>query len=246
MPWLSDNAMYEAFGSRALFHSSYGGADFGECLEAVRRVGDGDADVWHREWNATADALVEAAEASIAAGHPVSAREAYLRATTYYRTSYYPLFGAPVDERLPATFEREQAAFASAAPLWDMPVELVEIPFEDGATLPGVLVLAGDAAGPRATLVHVNGYDSNVHEMFVAHVPAAVSRGYHVLLFDGPGQGRNLIRDGLAMRPDWENVVRPVIDYALSRPEVDERRVVLPAGRTIRTGAACYAPTCSG
>jgi pimeloyl-ACP methyl ester carboxylesterase len=75
--------------------------------------------------------------------------------------------------------------------------------------------------------VHTNGYDSDLTEMFVAHVPAAVARGYDILLFDGPGQGRNLIRDGVALRPDWENVVGPVIDWVLERPEVDPARVVL-------------------
>src|SRR3954451_6652351 len=194
------------FASRALFSATSGGADFGECAQAIERVGDGGAEAWHREWCATADGLVEAGDASAAAGHAVSAREAYLRATTYYRTAYYPLYGAPTDERLRATFDREMDAFARAAPLWNTPVELVEIPFEDGATLPGVLVSPAADSEPRATIVHVNGYDSTVCEMFVAHVGAALRRGYNVLLFDGPGQGRNLIRDGLAMRPDWENV----------------------------------------
>jgi alpha-beta hydrolase superfamily lysophospholipase len=219
--------MWEAFGTRALFQATYGGADFGECEQAVKRVGDGGADEWHREWSATADRLVEAGDKSAAAGHCASAREAYLRATTYYRVSYSPLFGAPVDERLRATFEREAATFAKAAPLFDTPVELVEIPFEAGATLPGVLASPAGDGKPCATIVHVNGYDSNVHEMFVSHVPAAIERGYGVLLFDGPGQGRALIRNDLKMRPDWENVVRPVIDFALARPEVDPNRVVL-------------------
>jgi dienelactone hydrolase len=54
-----------------------------------------------------------------------------------------------------------------------------------------------------------------------------VRRGYHCLLFDGPGRGRNLIRDGLRLRPNWETVVHSVIDYALARPEVDAKRIVL-------------------
>lgn len=58
--WLSDNALYEAFGTRALFQATYGGADFGECAQAVQRVGDGDAVAWHREWSSTTDARVEA------------------------------------------------------------------------------------------------------------------------------------------------------------------------------------------
>jgi pimeloyl-ACP methyl ester carboxylesterase len=219
--------MWEGFGTRALFWTSYGGADFGECEQAVERVGDGGVDEWHREWTATADGLVEVGDAGAAAGHRVSAREAYVRAATYYRTAYYPLYGEPVDERLRAGFEREAAALAKAAPLYDTPVELLEIPFEDGASLPGVFAAPSGDGRPRPTIVHVNGYDSNIQEMFVAHVPAAVARGYNILLFDGPGQGGTLIRDGLRMRPDWENVVRPVIDFALERREVDPARIVL-------------------
>jgi alpha-beta hydrolase superfamily lysophospholipase len=227
VPWLSDNPMWEAFASRALFHATYGGADFGECRQTIERIGDGGADDWHRAWTATADALVDQADASAKAGHAVSAREAYIRATTYYRTGYFPLFGSPVDKRVRSGFERETEAFAKAAPLFETPVELVEIPFEDGRTLPGVFVRPSGDAGPRPTIVHTNGYDSNVQEMFVAHVGAALRRGYSILLFDGPGQGRCLIRDELHMRPDWETVVRPVIDYALDRPEIDSDRIVL-------------------
>ncbi len=227
MAWLSDNSLFEALGTRAMFLASYGAADFGECQQTVQRVGDGGAGEWHREWATTADRLVEQADDGAGRGHRVSAREAYLRATNYYRTAYAPLFGSPTDPRLKTTFARAEDAFAKAAPLWDVSVELIEIPFEDGETLPGVFVAPRDGTTRQGTIVHVNGYDSNLHEMFAAHVPAAVSRGYNILLFDGPGQGRNLIRDGLPIRPDWENVVGPVLDYALSRPEVNEERVIL-------------------
>jgi pimeloyl-ACP methyl ester carboxylesterase len=226
VPWLSDNPMWEAFGSRALFNATYGGADFGECRQTIERIGDGGVDDWHREWTATADALVDGADVSAKAGRGVSAREAYVRATTYYRAGYWPLYGTPVDERLRSGFDKETDTFAKAVPLFEG-VELVEIPFEHGQSMPGVFVVPSGSAGPLPTIVHTNGYDSNIQEMFVAHVGAALRRGYAMLLFDGPGQGRCLIRDGLPIRPDWENVVRPVIDYALERPEVDGERVVL-------------------
>ncbi len=245
MPWLSDNPMWEAFGTRALMLATYGGADFGECRRTVERVGDGDADLWHSEWTDLAAGLVALADASAEAGHRVGAREAYLRAAAYFRTAYQPLFGASADDRLKDAFARESRAFAAAAPLWDMPVELVEIPFENGATLPGVFVAVDDSGRPRPTIVHVNGYDSNVHEMFVAHALAAVPRGYNMLLFDGPGQGRNLIRDGLTMRPDWENVVRPVIDHVLERADVDPDQVVLAGwswGGFLAPRAAAFEP----
>ena len=235
--------MWEAFGIRAMFQATYGGADFGECQQVIERVGDGGVDAWHREWTATADRLFEGAEESAAGGHRVSARDAYLRASTYYRAAYEPLFGAPVDERLRAAFDRESEAMMKAAPLYGHPVEPVEIPFEGGVTLPGFFVRPSGEAARRPTIVHTNGYDSNVNEMFVQHVAAAVERGYNILLFDGPGQGRCLIHDGLLIRPDWETVVRPVIDFALARPEVDPDRVVLAGwsfGGFLAPRAACF------
>jgi alpha-beta hydrolase superfamily lysophospholipase len=50
-------------------------------------------------------------------------------------------------------------------------------------------------------------------------------RGYNVLAFDGPGQGGALHLQKLVMRPDWEAVISPVVDYALTRPEIDPDRI---------------------
>jgi pimeloyl-ACP methyl ester carboxylesterase len=218
--------MWEAFGLRALPHAVYGGADFGECFTTVERVGNRGVDEWYTEWMATADRVANIAQACEAGGHLVSAREAYFRASSYYHVAYFPLFGKPVDPRLRRAFESETAVFLRAAAFCDPAVEAVEIPFE-GRTLPGYFLRCSGDARPRPTLVHVNGYDSNIQEMYFAHGPAALRRGYHVLLLDGPGQGRNLIRDGVPFRPDWETVVRAAVDYALARPEVDGKRVVL-------------------
>jgi hypothetical protein len=203
--------------SRALAHAIYGGADFGECRTTSGRVAIGDADSWYREWNETADRVYKIAESSEAKGHKVSAREAYLRASNYYRTSYPFFYGAPVDSRLVEAFDKETAAFRRAAALFDPPVEPVEIPYE-GTTLPGYFYRVDDSSERRPTLIATNGYDSTIQEMHFAHAVAAVRRGYNCLTFDGPGQGRALIKENLHMRPDWENVVAPVVDYALSRP----------------------------
>jgi pimeloyl-ACP methyl ester carboxylesterase len=221
-----DKPMSDEWTSRALAHAIYGGADFGECTTTAGRVAIGDADSWYREWNESADRVYKIAEASEVKGHKVSAREAYLRASNYYRTSYPFFYGAPVDPRLVQAFDKEAAAFRRAAALFDPSVEHVEIPY-GGATLPGYFYRVDDSNERRPTLIATNGYDSTIHEMHFAHAVAAVRRGYNCLTFDGPGQGRALIKQNLHMRPDWENVVAPVVDYALSRPEVDPERVAL-------------------
>lgn len=108
MALLSANSEWEAFGQRAVLWAPSGGADFGECVQTVEAVGDeGTADDWYREWTARADRIAAIGDESADKGHDVSAYEAYLRASTYYRVSYCPLFGAPVDPRLVTASERD-------------------------------------------------------------------------------------------------------------------------------------------
>jgi hypothetical protein len=47
------------------------------------------------------------------------------------------------------------------------------------------------------------------------------------LTYDGPGQGGVLRQREVPYRPDWEAVVTHVVDFAVSRPELDPDRMVL-------------------
>ena len=66
-----------------------------------------------------------------------------------------------------------------------------------------------------------------MQEIYFANAAAALRRGYNVLVFDGPGQGECLIKHGLYMRPDWEKVITPTIDFLTARPDVDAKRIAL-------------------
>lgn len=231
MPVLSENAFWEEVGMRAVGLTGYGGAELGECIAAVEAVGDGGVDHWHDAWSSLAQRLDDEGRMAANQGRPISARDALFRASTYYRTSYIPLYGRPVDERLRISFEAEQAAFSAAAELsLETPsgprIRPLEVPFEEGS-LPGYISAPDDSGRARATILQVNGYDSNVHEMYFSHAPAANARGYNWIGVDGPGQGRNLIRDGLTLRPDWENVVGPILDAIEVLDEVDRERIIL-------------------
>jgi len=65
-PILSDNEMWESFGSRALGRIVYGGAELGECRAAIAAVGTGGVNDWYRAWAAIADCLAAAGDASAA------------------------------------------------------------------------------------------------------------------------------------------------------------------------------------
>jgi alpha-beta hydrolase superfamily lysophospholipase len=219
--------LLDEFGTLALAFIPYGGADFGEVQAVAKTVGDGDAHAFYDTWVAAGDRLVSRGHDALRAGKRVSAREALLRAAAHYVSAYHPLYGAPVDPRLSAAFRKQIAAFDEGLALLDPPVRPLRIPCGD-ITLPAYFLPAsGHADEVRPLVILTNGYDTTVTEAYFASAVAASRRGYHSLFFDGPGQGEPLIEQGVHMRADWENVVTPVVDYALTLPTVDPKRVAL-------------------
>lgn len=204
----------------------YGGADVGESLAAARRIREGDLGSWFDEWSALAQRVAQHAEREEQAGHRESARLGFLRASSYWRTAGVMLLGAPLDARLVTSNARQTQTFRRGAALLERPPEVLEIPFED-TTLPGYFFRAHDSNTPGATVILTGGYDGTAEELYFANGAAALARGYNVLAFDGPGQGAALIQQGLTLRADWENVIGPVLDFTVSRPDVDPDRVAL-------------------
>ncbi|MCZ0971056.1 alpha/beta hydrolase [Streptomyces albulus] len=211
---------------RSFGHIAYGGADFGEVVVTTQRITAGDYDSWHDEWLATADRVADEGRTALAGGHRVSARDAFLRASNYYRSAEFFLHGDATDPRILHAYDASVRCFRQAAALFTPVIEPVEIPYED-TVLPGYLYRADDSGTARPTVVMFNGFDGTAEEMHFGGAAAAVERGYNVLSFDGPGQPGTRHHHGLVFRPDWENAVGPVLDYALTRPEVDPARIAL-------------------
>jgi pimeloyl-ACP methyl ester carboxylesterase len=117
------------------------------------------------------------------------------------------------------------ACFSKAITLLSLPVHSVRIPYE-GTTLPGYLFSA-PAAGKKAPILIVHSGRDAWAEDDKSIAEEALRRGWHCLLFDGPGQGQTLRLQGLVFRPDWEKVITPVVDFAVRQPGVDSRRIAL-------------------
>ncbi|HBH3651601.1 TPA: alpha/beta hydrolase [Clostridioides difficile] len=81
------------------------------------------------------------------------------------------------------------------------------VPFEQG-TLNCIKI---SAAHSKGTILICGGYDSFIEE-FVLQVSPLASKGYTVILFDGPGQG-DCIRENLFFRYDFEKPTSAVIDF---------------------------------
>jgi pimeloyl-ACP methyl ester carboxylesterase len=219
--------IHEEFGTWALGFVPYGGADVGQVMAVADAVGDGGDDDFYDAWRAAGDKLAEQAADAEANSRSESARECFLRASACYAIAYHPIYGKPVDPRLLDCFRAQIATFEKGLALCDPPVESVSIPYGDTA-MPGYLVRATGRPDQHAPLlIGTNGYDASVTEMYFGFAIAAAARGYHCLIFDGPGQGKLLIEEGIPMRADWENVVAPVVDFALGLEVVDPDRVAL-------------------
>jgi pimeloyl-ACP methyl ester carboxylesterase len=204
----------------------YGGADIGEMMATAGRIREGDFESWFTEWDKLARRILSRAEANLAAGHLESARQGYLRASTYFRTAEFYLHGDPADSRILSESRESQKAYAEAANLTGPTWEPVEIPYER-TTLPGYFYKVDNSGKPRPTLVFHGGFDSSLEELFYFGAAAAVQRGYNCLTFDGPGQGAPMREQNLPFRYDWEAVVTPAVDYALTRPDVDGGNLTL-------------------
>lgn len=220
-------ALHDQLGCWPLAYIPYGGADIGEILAVAAAVGEGDDSAFHDAWTAAAERFSAEAEAALAANRRDNAREWLLRASCFHAAAYHPLYGKPVDERLLSGYRKQIAAFDRAMSLSSTPVTRQRIPFE-ATTLPAYLIPAEHFPDEkRPLLILTNGYDATVTDLYFASAVAASRRGYHCLLFDGPGQGEMLYEQGVHLRPDWENVVRAVVDFALRQPIVDPQRIAL-------------------
>ncbi len=211
---------------RNLGFTYYGGADLGEMIATAQTITEGDFESWFAEWDKRARRILGRADRYFGAGHLESARQAYLRASTYFRMAEFYLHGDPSDPRILSESKASQEAYAKGAKLTGPTWEPVQIPFE-GTTLPGYFYKVDDSGKPRPTLIFHGGLDSSLEELFYFGASGAVARGYNCLTFDGPGQGAPLREQKLYHRYDWEKIVTPVVDYALTRKEVDGKNVAL-------------------
>jgi alpha-beta hydrolase superfamily lysophospholipase len=211
---------------RILGSAAAGLAEVGEVLRTAERIVEGDFDSWHDEWLATAQRAEAIGANCNDRGHHVSAREAWLRASSYYRAAEFYLHDDAADPRILELSRRSIDCFDRAIELTDAPIEKVSIPYVD-SELPGrfYAATAGDPK-PKPTLLLQTGYDGTLEELHALAL-AANRRGWSCLAFEGPGQGRVIREQKLPLRHDWEQVVTPVVDFALARPDVDPARVAL-------------------
>lgn len=226
---LFSNEDFDGNFDRTLYGAYYGTADLGEAFATGRAIGKPTADSWHQHWLERAEQVRGDADTSRTDGHRISARDGYLRASEYFRQSYFFLRHDPTDTRLLDAFEAHRETFASFAELTGVHAQQVAVPYrhEQGdTTVHGWFFAADSQPIRRPTLIAPCGYDSTAESGWFTAVPA-LERGYNVLSVEGPGQGASLYYDKIPFRADAEVAYGQIMDWVLTHELVDPARVAM-------------------
>jgi dienelactone hydrolase len=220
----------------------YGGAEISEVDRIGRSLKDkvGDDDAWFWAWKAGGDLLRERAETAVAKKHPLTAASNYLRACFYYQIGDH--FRQPKDEHALAVYKTSLDCFRNFAKHTDRPrIEVVELPFKDGA-FPAYFIRAENTTSKRnPTVVRFGGFDTQKEIQYLRGIPDLTRRGFNCLLVDGPGQGESIRFRGHHLRYDFDVAGSAALDYLEKRDDVDMKRVAIVS----MSLGGYYAPRCA-
>lgn len=189
--------------------------DFEEVTQGLVRWDD-----WCAAWSARAAMHEELGRQSLAGGYTLSAGEHFNRAAICYHFGKF-MFVHDIPQ-MKAAHRKVIECRQLALPLLPFPGARVEIPYE-GRTLAGILRLPA-GKGPHPVVVMCVGLDSTKEELEV-YENIFLARGMATLSFDGPGQGE--AEYDIPIRGDYEVAVKAVVDYVLTRKELDGARIGL-------------------
>lgn len=226
----------------ALGCTAYGAGETGEIFATIDHINKHGASyqTFYDGFISRARRTAGIAAKSAAGGHAVSARSAHTRAAQYYNQALFFVLGTSTPDAEPDVYKKMQQQWDAATRYFAPPFEPVRIPYE-GMPLPGYFLRGG--SGRRPTIIINNGSDAQFVDVYAFGAAAAVERGWHALIFEGPGQGSLLFEHKIPFRPDWEAVITPIVDYLCARPDVDTDRIALTGwsfGGLLVTRAAAF------
>lgn len=179
-----------------------------------------DYEQWCGAWCRQAESHLQRGDEALAAGHRLTAGDAYLRAGLFY---HWASFMFSHDQgQFRAALTAMGRAWEKAAPHVDPPMEIRTVPFGD-MVLNGYLRIPDRAARPPVVLL-LPGADSTKEELYNL-ADYVVARGLAVAAFDGPGQG--IVSLAGKLRPDYETAVQAIIDSLSARDDIDLGRLAV-------------------
>ncbi len=193
--------------------------------EVTQRVRSFNLESWFTEWTRVAKKNEELAAGFEKEGRKATAHEFYRRALDFYRRALVHMGDA--DPRMLPTYRKLREMFERAWSLVPPPFERVQISYE-GHLLDALFFPARGKPGERLPVVYnYAGADGILHKGDDADWSPYVRRGMSFIDVDAPGHGGSLREKALYAPPDSERIAKAVIDYLVTRPDVDPDRIGL-------------------
>jgi len=191
------------------------GLDPADVREAFASIHTKDPDEWAAGFSGVADKYMAQGK-SLEATDPAKANAAYVRAWRLYSFGKWPV---PLSPGKKAAYAKDIEAFLAHGRLMDPPLEVVRIPFE-GSEIIAYMRLPKNAKGKVPVVLAISGLDSRKEELS-ENFGQILGYSIGFIAVDSPGTGQAPIKASL----NAERMFSPVIDYLLTRPEVDQTRL---------------------
>ena len=162
------------------------------------------------------------ARAAEEAGHPETALELYVKATESYRKAQHTIFEDDHPQKL-KLYDGLTRCYDRVMALADYPIERIDVPFE-GQQIQILLHLLPDRR-VAPCILYVPGMDQTKEFYPYVYQNDMLRRGMHACAIDGPGQGMSNIRKIRVTDDNYERAAKAVIDYLVSRPEIDAEKI---------------------
>lgn len=184
---------------------------------ALNAISSLDRDEWGRGWSAVGKRHAAAAQ-SLEATDKAKAADAYLMAWRFFGFGAWPTQNSPQKK---TAYELCLAAFRDYCRLKSPPVETVRIPFE-GSEIVCYLALP-PGKRPAPIIITIGGLDSYKEYTAERYGTVYMAHGIGFLAIDAPGTGEAPVKAGI----DSERMYSAVIDYLLTRSDIDAKRIAL-------------------
>ena len=176
---------------------------------------------WFDFWSEKGDEYEAIGVRALGKGHELSGGEWLWLASLCHHYAQYLWFHEP--EKRERGQERKVELYKAAARNLFPAAERVEVPFGD-TTISAYLRLPSETAaeGPFPCVVVIGGLDSTKEESYLFE-DMCLHRGLATFAFDGPGQGEMWF--DVKLQPDFERYTSAVVDYLVTRTELDPERL---------------------
>jgi dipeptidyl aminopeptidase/acylaminoacyl peptidase len=139
-----------------------------------------------------------------------------------WRLYFFGQWPAPTSQGKEVAYQKALDAYSKYAQSFDIPLEVVKIPFE-GKQIVGYMRLPkGASANQKVPLIFaVSGLDSR-KETVADSYSQILQHGVGIFVVDGPGTGQAPLK----VSPTAERMFSVALDYLQTRPEIDQKRII--------------------